>query len=1754
MMFDQCEYARPIESLEPRTLLSNTAGTPDPTFGPDGSGHVITDIGGGASYSVSDMKIDTSGRIIVLGNIFTTPGSTLYSNDIFLFAFTADGSPDPTFGTAGKLVVNLAPIESAQSLIIQGDGKLVLGGYIKSASNEDLLLMRLNSNGSLDNSFGSGGKTIIDSAAGNDRLLDMTTLADGRILASASHSNTAVGRVIRFLPDGNLDSSFGVGGFSAAAPFRFPDSPSGMLVQADGKIIISGSNAVLGGGLVLGRFNPDGTADSSFAFNYAAEPKISGNFTEMASLPDGRFIVSSLGDLVRFMPDGTHDLTFASGGVWLGNRGTPIEPGDAHGLIIDSSGKILRAGYSESPTYFDVTILRQHANGFPDPSFGNESGYDRIDLGGSSERAYAAVLQSPNRLVIAGLTTTDTQRLFLMRVDASNQPNIPPASEAGGPYEVREGALLRFDGSASTDADGAIDHYEWDFNYDGVTFDIDATANRNDFNNPLGKNPLFNAAGIDGPAMRTIALRVVDSQYASTIDTTTLNIINSPPGLLASGPLRITPGQPYTIALAASPDAGQDTITSWQIDWGDGTGLQFLPASSASASHVFATSDNPYHITVSATDEDGTYLANRAALDPTYSDDGWFTQYNIREINTRSALVDPITHKLYFLGDTNPYIYRFNPDGSADTTWGGTGVVPFDSNVFNEYSSAIFLDPDGTLLVNILGEVGHFDYLGRRDLTFGINGRVTSAWGPPFDDGLSIFVPFADGSFMMGGTDSAYPNQLVLAHYSSTGKIDTAFGSGGYVRTQIIPGIANTPLLLTAQSDGKILALIDNSSYSSAYLIRFNADGTVDTTFGPNDSGYVPFQTTSGPRWGVLGMTTQPDGKILAWYNVRSPLPTQDYDFGILRFTADGAPDSSFGTAGHVILDISGENDQIGSVLPAPDGGLLVGGSAFSVNERPVLVKLTDSGQLDATFANGGILMTRPPFGAGPVLVLDDDKLYQLGTARNQTMLVVRLNYGPILARANDAPTIPNVTLNDSVDEGSLYSISGTISDPDVQDSHLLTINWGDGGDVSFVRLAPGVFSWSAQHFYADDNPTGSSSDLNTISITADDGLDSVTTTRSVRVNNIAPVADLGADRTGNEGGTFSFNPTRIDPSPADTFTYAWSALRSDGSQIASGSATSFTFTAPDNDTYTIRLRLTDDDGGQWNDSVAVITANVAPSVNVFADKSGTEGTQISVTPGVSDAGSADVLTYNWSIYRPDNTLGWTYATPTLSFTPPDNGTYRAVLTVTDDDGGVGSDEMLLVIANKAPTLSYVGNSGAFQNGSYQLSLSATDPGTDTISSWTINWGDGSATQTVVGSQGQVTHVYTTLGSGIQLSGQATDEDGTYFIPIKIISVVPAPTLMADGTLLINGTPRSDSLSLSFIAPSNSLQVNLSGAILEYPIASVLRFEASMLAGDDNITFPTSAIPGGIVRGQDGNDIMTINAPLSWPIQFLGGDTGAFLDVLYVNAGTYTFDSDPRAGTARLGVTVNNASVTFNASAHLDGLVLNNGAHVTVSPNIGLLKVTLLSIVNSALDMTNNDLIVQASAVNAASVASSIASLLRDGYNRHWQNTGFTSSFAAVDSTRAFGFMRNLGPKFTSFDGEAVDVNSTIVAYTIIGDLNLDRSVTIADFIDLSSNFNKTATSWISGDVNFDQKTTIADFIDLAGNFGLTLAPPAPPAPAPRAAADLQLQNEDSASALADPPRGKRPSTDALPQRNHPRPGNRRHPHHPAPRFARSAN
>jgi hypothetical protein len=179
-------------------------------------------------------------------------------------------------------------------------------------------------------------------------------------------------------------------------------------------------------------------------------------------------------------------------------------------------------------------------------------------------------------------------------VNVSIDLNDPPTANAGGPDSVAEGDSTTLDGSGSVDADGTIVSYEWDFDYDGVAFDVDAT----------GAVPTFDAAGLDGPSQRTLALRVTDDDGASTSVTFDLIVSNVAPSIDAladDGPKNI--GAPITVTVTASDPAGANDPLTYEFDF-DNDAVYEVTNTTGVAQHAYGTG-GAKNVNVRVTDGDG---------------------------------------------------------------------------------------------------------------------------------------------------------------------------------------------------------------------------------------------------------------------------------------------------------------------------------------------------------------------------------------------------------------------------------------------------------------------------------------------------------------------------------------------------------------------------------------------------------------------------------------------------------------------------------------------------------------------------------------------------------------------------------------------------------------------------------------------------------------------------------------------------------------------------------------------------------------------------------------------------------------------------------------------------------------------------------------------------------------------------------------------------------------------------------------------
>ncbi|MBV9958555.1 MAG: VCBS repeat-containing protein [Acidobacteria bacterium] len=228
------------------------------------------------------------------------------------------------------------------------------------------------------------------------------------------------------------------------------------------------------------------------------------------------------------------------------------------------------------------------------------------------------------------------------------------------------------------------------------------------------------------------------------------------------------------------------------------------------------------------------------------------------------------------------------------------------------------------------------------------------------------------------------------------GTLDTSFGSGGGAGTSV--GFYDSTQKVFVLPDGKILVAGESAYvgfhayFPGPFAARFNPDGTLDTTYG-NNGGYNPLNNVQ-----VSDIILQPDGKLVFAGGANPTYNTFPQDFAIVRFTASGQLDSSFGTNGVTVTAVGGSNDVGRALLLLPDGKLLVAGFTKGTQTSPGaidFVRYNSDGTPDQTFGEGGVVYhLLGPQGSQPnvydMVRLPDGKIFLSGS-----------NGGDFLARFN---------------------------------------------------------------------------------------------------------------------------------------------------------------------------------------------------------------------------------------------------------------------------------------------------------------------------------------------------------------------------------------------------------------------------------------------------------------------------------------------------------------------------------------------------------------------------------------------------------------------------------------------------------------------------------------------------------------------------------------------------------------------------------
>jgi len=373
--------------------------------------------------------------------------------------YTPDGSLDASFGTEGKVITRIGTDpeieDEAHALALQTDGKIVVVGRTWHSYNNDIAVVRYNTDGSLDASFGKGGKVITDLSADYDDAFALAVQTDGKLVVGGLATDGIA--LVRYNPDGSLDFSFN----SRVMITRSKVAKivvHALAVQSDGKIVVVGRSSYNRGRnseFALVRYNPDGSLDMSFSAGRMVTTQVGtvDIVTDVVIQPDGKLVVVGTSfngrsidfAMVRYNPDGRLDTSFGTGGTVTSDfcaHRVGKQYADAlgsgsisggWGVVLQTDNKILVTGVPSNVLCHGFVLLRYNPDGSPDSTFG-ENGRVTTPIGTRDGYSSALALQGDGKIVVVG---TSLEGFALVRYNPNGR--LDTSFGKGGKVTTRIG-------------------------------------------------------------------------------------------------------------------------------------------------------------------------------------------------------------------------------------------------------------------------------------------------------------------------------------------------------------------------------------------------------------------------------------------------------------------------------------------------------------------------------------------------------------------------------------------------------------------------------------------------------------------------------------------------------------------------------------------------------------------------------------------------------------------------------------------------------------------------------------------------------------------------------------------------------------------------------------------------------------------------------------------------------------------------------------------------------------------------------------------------------------------------------------------------------------------------------------------------------------------------------------------------------------------------------------------------------------------
>ncbi len=683
----------------------NTNGNLDSTFGSNGI--VITPVGFSSDLAYS-IKIQSDGKILTAG--YTYNGN---DNDFALVRYNEDGTPDNSFGTNGIVTTQIGnDFDVAYSIAIQSDGKIVAAGSTTQSGYTNFILVRYNTNGSIDNTFGSNGITITSISSTFDEAYSVVIQNDGKIVV-VGHSYNVIDydfAIARYNPNGTLDNTFSTDG-TTTTPIGLENNMAlSTAIQGDGKIIATGFSANGSNfDFALARYNTNGELDNSFGSNGIVTTEVDTSIDVATSIliqSDGKIIAAGYSltgidndfALVRYNVNGGLDNSFGSDGIFTNPVGTSINY--AYSSVIQGDGKIVvvgRIGRMDDPNNDDFVLVRYNPNGKMDNTFGTK-GIVTTEIGPGDDRAYSVAIQNDGKIVVTGYSRINSNDVFTL-VRYNTDGNLDNSFGTNGVVTTAVGADEDEAYSVAIQNDGKIivAGFSWTTNNSDlaiVRYNTDGT--------------LDNTFGTNG---------IVTTDIANSTEEVRSIAIQNDGKIIAAGFYDNETNDDFLLVRYNSDGTLDDTFGTNGI-----------------VTTQFGTEgDWVYSVAIQS---DGKIVAAGESYNGSNSD---------------FALA------------------RYNPNGVLDFTFGISGKLITQIGTEDEWVNSLAVQDDGKIVASGYYNNGsnsdfaliRYNQNGSLDNTFGTNGIITTEIGPVFDIASSVIIQ-NDGKIVVAGYSYAANNNSVF--------------------------------------------------------------------------------------------------------------------------------------------------------------------------------------------------------------------------------------------------------------------------------------------------------------------------------------------------------------------------------------------------------------------------------------------------------------------------------------------------------------------------------------------------------------------------------------------------------------------------------------------------------------------------------------------------------------------------------------------------------------------------------------------------------------------------------------------------------------------------------------------------------------------------------------------------------------------------------------------------------------------------------